>query len=332
MAGESSVPGDGSAGSDGRPASVGTGVLRTSSHLDHPVEDLVAAKAAQGLTASLVLPARNEEATVAEVVSAYLPLVGQGLVDELVVLDSLSTDRTAARAAAAGARVVHAADVRPELEAVPGKGEALWRSLGATTGDLVAFCDADVLDAGPHFVAGLLGPLLAEPEVALVKGFYQRPILDDDGEPRETGGRVTELTARPLLNLYRPELGRMVQPLAGEWAGRRSLLEALPFPVGYGVEVAVLLDAHERLGLGGLAQVDLGCRTHRRQSQDALGVMAAQVAAAALRRLGLEPEGHAMVQFSPDGHAPRETPLTFVERPPWASLAPVTEAGAALSR
>ncbi len=295
-----------------------TGVLRTSSHLDHPVEALVARKRAQGLRTSLVLPARNEEATVASVVAAYLPLRAAGLLDELVVVDSLSTDRTAARAAGAGADVVEVGAVRPELPAVAGKGEAMWRGLGATSGDLVVFGDADVLDAGPHFVAGLLGPLLEHPEVALVKGFYQRPILDDDGEPMERGGRVTELTARPLLNLYRPELAALVQPLAGEWGGRRSLLEALPFPVGYGVEVAVLLDAHARVGLTGLAQVDLGCRTHRRQSQDALGVMAAQVAAAALRRLGVEPVGDAMVQFSPDVHVARSTPLSFVERPPWA--------------
>lgn len=292
--------------------------LRTSRHDDFSVDALVALKRAQGLSTSLVLPARNEEATVGDVVGAYAPLQRQGLLDELVVLDSLSTDRTAAAAGAAGARVVRASEIHPAIEAQPGKGEAMWRSLGATEGDLVAFCDADVLDAGPHFVVGLLGPLLQEPAVQLVKGYYQRPIVDDAGELLETGGRVTELTARPFLSLYRPELAQLVQPLAGEWAGRRTLLESVPFPVGYGVEIGVLLDAHRLVGLEGLAQVDLGRRTHHRQSQQALGVMAAEVLGTALRRLGLEPSGPGMVQFSPDAHVPRETTLSFVERPPWA--------------
>jgi glucosyl-3-phosphoglycerate synthase len=216
--------------------------------------------------------------------------------------------------------VVAVGDVHPEVPARPGKGEAMWRALLATTGDLVVYCDADVLDAGAHYAVGLLGPLLIEPEVALVKGFYQRPIVSEEDVLEEHGGRVTELTARPFLNLYRPELAQFVQPLAGEWGGRRSLLESLPFPVGYGVEIAVLLDTHASVGLGAMAQVDLGRRTHRHQSQQALGVMAAQVLATAARRLGVEPAGDLVRQFGVEDHAPIETPLDLTERPPAATV------------
>jgi glucosyl-3-phosphoglycerate synthase len=308
-----------SARADGDGARV---TLRTLHHADFSVELLVAAKEAQGATTSVVLPARDEEATVAEVVAAYEPLRDRGLVDQLLVVDSWSTDRTAARARAAGADVVHVGEVFPEVEAGPGKGEAMWRGLGATTGDLVAFCDADVLDAGPHFVAGLLGPMLEHPAVQLVKGFYERPLVDGTGQVEEHGGRVTELAARPFLNLCRPELGQLVQPLAGEWSGRRHLLESLPFPTGYGVEIGVLLDAHSAVGLDGLAQVDLGCRTHGRQSQQALGVMAAEVLGTALRRVGVVPEGDLMRQYRPTDHALIETAVPLVERPPVRSLRP----------
>jgi glucosyl-3-phosphoglycerate synthase len=156
--------------------------------------------------------------------------------------------------------------------------------------------------------------------VQLVKGFYERPIVGADGRVEEHGGRVTELTARPLLSLYRPELAALVQPLAGEYAGRRSLLAAVPFPIGYGIEIALLLDALDRCGADAIAQVDLGRRTHRRQSQQALGVMAAEVLAAALRRLGLPPVGAAMHQFAPEGHTRLDTPLGTAERPPISSL------------
>ncbi len=294
--------------------------VRTWHHGDFALDALVAAKRAAGTTASLVLPARDEEATVAAVLAAYLPLRDAGLLDEVVVVDSLSSDRTAAAAAEAGATVVAVGDVHPEVPAARGKGEALWRGVLATTGDLVAFADADVLDAAPHYLVGLLGPLLTDPDVHLVKGFYERPIVAADGRVTEHGGRVTELTARPLLSLYRPELARLVQPLAGEYAGRRSLFEAVPFPVGYGVEIALLLDAWDRYGASGIGQVELGRRTHRRQSQQALGVMAAEVMAAALGRLGLEPSGAVMRQFAPEGHAALDTDLRLAERPPAASL------------
>ena len=294
--------------------------LRTFGWHEFTVESLVDLKRRHDVTASMVLPARNEEGTVAAVVEAFVPLRDAHLLDEIVVVDSLSSDRTATVATDAGATVVHVGEVCPAVEAVPGKGEALWRALLATQGDLVAFCDADILDVGPHYALGLLGPLLTEPAIQLVKGFYRRPILGVDGEVEEHGGRVTELTARPFLSLYRPELAQFVQPLAGEWAGRRAHLESLPFPTGYGVEIAVLLDTYAAVGLAGMAQSDLGSRTHSRQSQQALGVMAAEVLATALRRLGIEPVGELLRQFSVDDHTELDTLLPLLERPPVRSL------------
>ena len=294
------------------------GPVATHHHTDFAVDDLLSLKRSQHVT--VVLPARNEEATVAGVIAALRPLVDAGLVDDLVVLDSLSDDGTAEAARAAGARVVAAAEAWPSEPPLRGKGEAMWRALLATDGDLVVFCDADLLDAGPHYVTGLLGPLLTHPETLLVKGFYDRPLIEDDGSVTGYGGRVTELVARPLLGLYRPELAGLVQPLAGEWAGRRSLLESLPFPTGYGVEIAVLLDTVDAHGVQALAQVDLGTRTHRQQSQDALGVMATEVLGTAMRRFGREPEGTGIRQFTAVGHHLVDTTVPLVERPPVAQV------------
>ena len=251
------------------------------------VADLVAAKGSR--TVSVVLPALDEEATVGAVVASIRPLLGT-LVDELVVLDSGSTDRTAEVAAAAGARVVGRTDVLSELEPLPGKGEVLWRSLAATTGDLLVFVDSDLVDPSPDFVPTLLGPLLLEPGVALVKGFYRRPLAGEDAAG-SGGGRVTELMARPLLSALRPELSGVIQPLSGEYAGTRALLEAVPFASGYGVEIGLLLDAHAIVGLDGIAQVNLGVRRHRNQPLAALGLMARQILGTALARCGLLPDG-----------------------------------------
>lgn len=296
------------------------GPVRSHHHSDWTIGDLLHAKSECGATVSMVLPARNEQATVFDVVTALMPLHDAGLVDEVIVLDSLSTDATAARALAAGARVVTAAQALLDVEPMPGKGEAMWRALFATVGDVVAFCDADLLDAGPHYGLGLLGPLLTDPDTLLVKGFYDRPLVNDDGTVTGYGGRVTEFVARPLLGLYRPDLAGLVQPLAGEWAGRRDLLESLPFPTGYGVEVAVLLDTVDRHGVDAIAQVDLGTRTHRRQSPDALGVMAAEVMGTALRRFGREPLGRGIRQFSAVGHEIVDTAVDLVEREPVTAM------------
>jgi glucosyl-3-phosphoglycerate synthase len=308
------------------------------------VDELRAAK--RGRRVSVVLPALDEQDTVGPIVAAILPLTRPGpggsepLVDELVVLDSGSTDRTRERAAAAGARVVGRGEVLPEIEPVPGKGEVLWRSLAVTSGDLVVFLDSDLVDFDPGFVPALLGPLLTEPRIHLVKGFYRRPLrlesaeLDAESSVSGTnidaessvsgtnidtgGGRVTELLARPLLAALRPELSGIVQPLGGEYAATRELLEAVPFAAGYGVEIGLLLDTHARLGLDAMGQVNLGVRKHRNRSLLALGLMARQILAAALHRCGLPDAGGAITQFRQfEGEwLPTGQYVEVTERPP----------------
>jgi glucosyl-3-phosphoglycerate synthase len=239
---------------------------------------------------SVVLPALNEQDTVGDIVAAIRAAhvdVPQPLVDEVVVLDSGSTDATARVAAAAGARVVHRDDVLPHVPSHPGKGEAMWRSLMATNGDVIVFIDADLRAFSPAVVPALLGPLLDDTSIALVKGFYERSLRDDEGSVvmEGGGGRVTELVARPLLALHWPDLAGLVQPLAGEYAARRSLLEQLPFACGYGVELAMLIDTLRAQGVDAIAQVDLGERHHRHQDLRALGRMAAELWQVALDRL-----------------------------------------------
>lgn len=283
-------------------------------------DQLVAAK--HGRTVSVVLPALNEQATVGALVDALRPLVG-GLIDELVVMDSGSTDRTAEVAGKAGARVVQRTDVLPELAPWPGKGEVLWRSLAATSGDVVVFIDSDLIDFDAAFVPALLGPLLLprrNKRVALVKGFYRRPLRIESAEVGTGGGRVTELLARPLLNALRPELAGVVQPLGGEYAATREFLESVPFAAGYGVEIGLLLDAHTRYGLDGLAQVNLGVRKHRNRSLLELGVMSRQILGAALPRCGVaEVAGSAgITQFVQLGarFMPTESDVLVADRPP----------------
>jgi glucosyl-3-phosphoglycerate synthase len=231
---------------------------------------------------SLVVPARNEAASVGDVVTRVRERLVDTvqLLDEIVVIDSDSTDDTAAVAADAGAVVHRAAEIRPDLGTHPGKGEAMWKSLFVTKGDVLVFMDADLLDWDTHFVPGLLGPLLTTPGVELVKGFYERPFGDAPFE----GGRVTELVARPLIALLYPDLAGLHQPLAGEWAVRRSLFESLSVPTGYAVELAALIDTAATRGTDAIAQVDLGRRAHRHQSLRDLGGMARAIMAMALRR------------------------------------------------
>lgn len=231
---------------------------------------------------AVVIPARNEELTIASVVREIVDNLG-GLVDDVIVMDSLSSDATASIAADAGARVHSVADVRPDLGVHAGKGEALWKSLFVTDADLLVFIDADLTDWGAHFVTGLVGPLLADPEIMLVRGFYDR-VLNAGSSPSLEGGRVTELLARPWLALHRPTLAGVIQPLAGEWAIRRSAFEELPIPMGYGVELSTLLDIEERFGLAGIAQVDLGRRAHRHQSLHDLSAMSLELLVTAERR------------------------------------------------
>ena len=257
----------------------------TSTWQDWPLADVVEAKGEHRV--AVVIPARDEEQTIADVVSQIRrDLVDDApLVDELVVMDSLSSDHTAKVAADAGAIVHSVADVRPELGVRAGKGEALWKSLFVTSADLLVFIDADLTDWGPHFVTGLVGPLLASDSTLLVKGFYDRQLDFGEGVAAE-GGRVTELVARPWLALNRPELSAVIQPLAGEWAVRRSQIERLSIPVGYGVEIATLVDTADGAGVDAVAQVDLGRRGHRHQNLHDLGAMAYELLAVAERRNG----------------------------------------------
>lgn len=266
------------------PAAAAWASRRTSAAADWTADTVHRLRAETGLTVSVVVPARNEAATVGDVVTRICAELREtGLVDEVVVMDSLSADDTAAVARGAGAAVHSVADVRPDLGVKAGKGEALFKSLFVTSGDLLVFVDADLTEWGSHFVTGLLGPLLADPSVRLVKGFYDRVL--DDGGPRSTeGGRVTELVARPLLASRWPELGAVVQPLAGEWAIRRDHVERLSLPTGYGVEFATLVDTFTGAGPDAIAQVDLGSRAHRHQNVHDLGAMALEILTVADRR------------------------------------------------
>ena len=292
-----------------------------------PADALLAAKGSRRV--SVVVPARDEQDTIGDIVARVRRdwLERVPLVDELVVIDSDSTDRTAEVAGAAGASVHAARAIRPDLGPAQGKGEALWKALHVTSGDLLVFLDADLIEWGTHFVPGLLGPLLAEPDVTLVKAVYDRPLLGAGGREVESGGRVTELVARPLLALHWPELAPLVQPLAGEWAVRRSAFETYAVPCGYGVEIAALVDTATRAGASAIAQVDLGRRAHRHHRHDTLGQMAVQVMAAVEARLG-ERGTHSgdgsvrLRQFDHGsaGFVPRDADVDVTERPPAVSV------------
>jgi glucosyl-3-phosphoglycerate synthase len=246
---------------------------------------------------SVCIPVRDEAATFGGIVEALVDEV-----DQLVVVDASSTDGSARIAAAAGAEVYDQSELLPQFGKAQGKGDAMWRSLSVLRNEVVCFVDGDSLDFGPHFVRGVAGPLLADPALRFVKGYYRRPFKD---EP-EGGGRVTELTARPLLRLFYPELAACSQPLAGEIAARRSLLESIPWVTGYGVEIAQLVDVYRAVGIDAMAQVDLDVRHNRHQPLPALGEMATAVAAALADRLVRE------------GRLDSAPPV--VERPPLASL------------
>jgi len=308
---------------------------RMSNWRDWPAERLLDWKEASATRISVVIPARDEEATVGSVVSVVLDelVLEAPLVDELVVMDSDSLDGTAEVAAQAGATVYRCRDVAPSLGTYPGKGEALWKSLLVTTGDILVFVDADLTRWGSHFITGLLGPLLSPDEsVSLVKACYDR-LGDGTAVSVAGGGRVTELVARPILNMWWPSLAGVAQPLSGEWAARRSLLEELPFPVGYGVELAVLIDTAQRHGVDAIAQVDLGDRAHSHQPDADLAVMAAELMLVAeRRRFGAEVAAKpVLTQFArEDGELRmRHRAVPFAERPPARSArVPVSEGAA----
>ena len=257
--------------------------LRTFDANSFDIAELIAAK--ESTRVSVVVPARDEAETIGAIVESIrnAHVIDSHLVDELLVIDSDSIDATADVSLHAGATVYSAAQIRPDLGWRPGKGEAMWKSLFVATGDIVVFIDGDLTTFTPDYVTGLLGPLLTDADIALVKGFYDRS-LDGAEYGIAQGGRVTELMARPVINLWWPDLAGVIQPLAGEWAARRSLLESLAIPSGYGVELAALIDTYEQCGLDALAQVDLGVRGHIHQDLASLSVVAAEVLAAASAR------------------------------------------------
>ncbi|HET9102161.1 MAG TPA: glucosyl-3-phosphoglycerate synthase [Solirubrobacteraceae bacterium] len=287
---------------------------------DFDLGALAAARDATGTTVTVIIPTKQCAETIGGVLTETVaPLQQAGLVDQVVVIDAGSPDGTAAVAAACGAEVLQQDALAPEHGPALGKGDAMWRALAATDGELVCFLDGDTADPSPLHLLGLLGPLLTRADIRFVKGAFERPLRRGDQVSDHEGGRVTELMARPLINLHQPRLAGFAQPLAGEFAAHRELLEAMPFPVGYGVEIAVLIDALRREGLAALAESDLGRRQNRHQSLRALGEMAFAVLAAAERRRG---PGHEVISDSyvrpwEDGasHA-----VAIEERPPLASL------------
>ncbi len=255
-------------------------MLRSFHHRDFSdIPALVAEKEAAGLRVSLCIPTLNEEGTIARVVSALREnlLDRHALLDELVVIDSGSADRTRTLAAEAGAEVILAADILPFQGQRSGKGENLWKAVHHLTGDILCFVDGDVGNIHPRFVYGTVGPLIRHREIGYVKGFYERPLLAAEGVDPRGGGRVTEILVRPLLQRFCPDLAGLHQPLAGEYAARREILESIPFPTGYGVETAHLLDVHRLHGIEAIAQTDLDERIHRNRSLAQLGRMSGEI-------------------------------------------------------
>lgn len=295
------------------------------------VEALVRLKHEKSLTVSVCLPTRNEADTIPNI----LPVIRRSLmerhqlVDQLAIIDSRSTDNTVKVAAEYGAEVFYDDEYLVDQPSAYGKGEALWKSLVPLTGDLVVWVDSDIRNFTPHFIYGLLGPLLTNEKIGYVKGYYRRPLFLGDMKRETGGGRVTEICARPLINMFYPELAGLIQPLSGEYAGRRSILESVPFFTGYGVELGLDIDIFRKYGLAAIAQTDLKRRVHHNQSTEALGQMAFGIMQAVFKRL--HDEGRLDLRddfrseynsiFYRDGQYGLETQeVKVVERPPLDTL------------
>jgi glucosyl-3-phosphoglycerate synthase len=286
-------------------------------HSQFPPERVAAEREA---TISVCLPARNEAATIGTILDCLMPLIQQRVVDQVVVMDD-STDGTAQIARAHGAEVHDQSSLCAELGPVQGKGDAMWRALSVLRGDVVCYLDADSRCFGAHFAAALAGAVAIPGRATFAKAFYRRPFRVDTGIEQPTGGgRVTELTARPLLKAFYPELAEIRQPLAGEIAAPRALLEQLRFSLGYAVDVGLLIDAWHSVGRDGLVQVDLDVRQNRHQPLDALGPMAEAVLSAVTDRLCRD---HRLTM--PEGHVP------WPERPPMALFRAQAKGSAGLS-
>lgn len=289
---------------------------RTFHHSDFPAERLIAERTE---TVSVCLPARNEAAAIGPIVECVMSLRERGIVDQVTVVDN-SGDGTGDIAAGHGAEVYDQSSLLSSFGPVKGKGDAMWRALSVLHGDIVCFVDADSGEFGPHFILGLIGPVICAPRVQFVKGFYRRPWKQGEVMSPTGGGRVTELVARPLLHILYPELSLVRQPLAGEIAARRDLLEQLPFTTGYGVDIGLLIDAWRSCGLERLAQVDLDVRQNRHRPLPELNPMAESVLGAVLARLTregrlvLSEEELRLLPLSGAGNT------DALERPPLASL------------
>jgi glucosyl-3-phosphoglycerate synthase len=297
---------------------------------------LVEMKHKQGLTISLGLPALNEEATVGTIIKVIKREMMEKfpLLDEIVLIDSGSTDKTVEIARSLGIPVYVHQDILPGQGAFRGKGEALWKSLHVLKGDIIAWIDTDIVNIHPKFVYGIIGPLLKEPRIQYVKGFYRRPLRAAGEVQAHGGGRVTELTARPLFNLFFPQLSGVIQPLSGEYAGRRKVFEQLPFFTGYGVETGLLVDVVEHYGLPALAQVDLQERIHRNQTLAALSRMSFTIIQVIMRRLEerqrlslLEDMNRSMkmIHYERNRLSLEVKELYDIERPPMCSIAEYRE-------
>ncbi len=293
---------------------------------------LVDIKEAKGLRISLCLPTLNEEKTIAkEIVILKSELMTRfPLIDEIVVVDSGSTDQTRAIAASFGADVHEADHILPHLECYRGKGENLWKALYITTGDIIVYLDADIKNIHHRFAYGLIGPLLCHDHLKYTKGFYDRPIATGKNKIRPTGGgRVTELVIRPLFSLFFPDLTQILQPLSGEYAGFRDVFEKIPFPIGYGIETSMILDICRQWGLDVIAQVDLEKRIHRNQDTRALGKMAFVIMETFFRRIEKQgmldiqkPLFKEMIQYNltKNEYTPDVLRLDSLERPPMIDI------------
>lgn len=306
---------------------------RTFHHRDFSdIAELVRLKKEKGHRVSVCLPTLNEAETVGPILRGIRDelIDKHPLVDQLAIIDSRSSDGTVEIARAEGAEVYFDDEIMPEVGVETGKGEALWKSLYVLEGDIIIWVDSDIENFHPRFVYGVAGVLIVHPDVSFVKGFYERPLREGEGLASSGGGRVTELTVRPMLSLFYPDLSFLIQPLSGEYGGRRSLLESVPFFTGYGVETGLILDIYEKEGLEAFAQVDLEVRIHKNQPLESLSKMSFGIFKTLFKRLERDgrlkllkelPEAYNMVSQAESGYGINSVLVRIVERPPVVTIA-----------